>query len=41
LVLLLLLLLLLLQPVMREPYRLRVLNGCNAKALIIYFRCAV
>jgi hypothetical protein len=26
------------QGVVREPYRLRVLNGCNAKALIIYFR---
>ncbi|WIA16509.1 hypothetical protein OEZ85_013187 [Tetradesmus obliquus] len=23
--------------VVREPYRLRVLNGCNAKALILYF----
>jgi hypothetical protein len=29
---------LLLQDVVREPYRLRILNGCNAKALIIYFR---
>jgi hypothetical protein len=28
----------LLQDVVREPYRLRLLNGCNAKALIIYFR---
>jgi bilirubin oxidase len=23
--------------VIREPYRLRVLNGCNAKALVLYF----
>jgi hypothetical protein len=29
------------QDVVREPYRLRILNGCNAKALIIYFRWAV
>jgi hypothetical protein len=36
--LLLLLLPALLQDVVREPYRLRILNGCNAKALIIYFR---
>ncbi|KAF6257813.1 hypothetical protein COO60DRAFT_1460964 [Scenedesmus sp. NREL 46B-D3] len=26
-----------LQDVVREPYRLRLLNGCNAKTLIIYF----
>uniref|UniRef100_A0A383VIA1 Plastocyanin-like domain-containing protein n=1 Tax=Tetradesmus obliquus TaxID=3088 RepID=A0A383VIA1_TETOB len=24
-------------PVLREPYRLRILNGCNSKTLIIYF----
>jgi FtsP/CotA-like multicopper oxidase with cupredoxin domain len=30
-----------LQNVVREPYRLRILNGCNAKALIIYFRWVV
>lgn len=28
------------QDVAKEPYRLRILNGCNAKSLIIYFRCA-
>ncbi|WIA31275.1 hypothetical protein OEZ86_002177 [Tetradesmus obliquus] len=27
----------LVEPVLREPYRLRILNGCNSKTLIIYF----
>lgn len=26
------------QSVVREPYRLRLLNGCNARALVLYFR---